>query len=91
MAVLPLRVVHLARVLALRGARGAEEVVDGLLDHALGATGALVVVGTEVGLLPLTHWATILTEWQDTSCGGSGVSLHALIITYKYISSTIIG
>lgn len=58
MTVLPLGVVHLARVLGLRGA---EEVVDRLLDHALGATGALVV-GAEVGLLPLTHGVTILTD-----------------------------
>ncbi len=57
--VLPLGVVHLARVLGLRGA---EEVVDRLLDHALGATGALVIVGAEVGLLPLTHGVTILTD-----------------------------
>lgn len=59
MAVLPLGVMHLARVLALRGA---EEVVDGLLDHTLRLAGALVVVGAEVGLLLLSHWLTILTD-----------------------------
>lgn len=59
MAVLALGVVHLARVLALRGT---EEVVDHLLDHTLGLAGALVVVGAEVGLLPLSHELTILTD-----------------------------